>query len=65
MVILFLPGAALVYAAEATAPPAVSSIAAGVIGGPDAASGNMEGKEVCFGLAQSALFAAVSICSPT
>jgi K+-transporting ATPase A subunit len=36
-----------------------------VIAGPDAASGNMEGKEVCFGIAQSALFAAVSICSPT
>ncbi|GBD50265.1 potassium-transporting ATPase subunit KdpA [Methylopila sp. Yamaguchi] len=51
---LFLVGVALVYWAEAGANPIHAAL------GLDAAGGNMEGKEVRFGLALSALFAVVT-----
>ncbi|MES1199736.1 MAG: potassium-transporting ATPase subunit KdpA, partial [Pseudomonadota bacterium] len=54
MLVLFLAGAGAAYWAEAQANPAL--IAAGV----DPSGGNMEGKEVRFGLANSALFAVIT-----
>ncbi|WP_434346706.1 potassium-transporting ATPase subunit KdpA [Myxococcus virescens] len=54
MSVLFLVGVAAVYAAESQANPALS--AAGQV----AQAGNMEGKEVRYGVAASALFAAVT-----
>lgn len=54
MGVLFVIGAGLTYWAEAQATPAL--VAAGV----DPAAANMEGKETRFGLAASALFAAVT-----
>ena len=57
MAVLFLAGVAAVYASEAGRSPAVSSVAAGQIAGTEQPDGNMEGKEVRFGVAQSALFA--------
>jgi potassium-transporting ATPase potassium-binding subunit len=58
MAILFIAGSAIVYASEATQPPAETRIA-----GLDRTGGNMEGKEVRFGVAQSSLFATVSTAS--
>ena len=57
MAVLFVAGVATVYASEAGQSPAVSSVAAGPVTGLERADGNMEGKEVRFGIAQSALFA--------
>lgn len=54
MGVLFLAGVALVYFAEAAANPIHASLDL------DPASGNMEGKEVRFGIALSALFAVVT-----
>jgi K+-transporting ATPase ATPase A chain len=54
MGVLFVAGVAVCYWAEAQANPAL--VAAGL----DPAAGNMEGKEVRFGLAASALFAVVT-----
>ncbi|MFO1151652.1 MAG: potassium-transporting ATPase subunit KdpA [Alsobacter sp.] len=54
MAIILLAGVAIAYWAEAAGTPMLQ--AAGV----DPAAGNMEGKEVRFGLALSALFAAVT-----
>ena len=54
MGVLFLIGTGVAYWAEAQATPAL--IAAGV----DPSAGNMEGKETRFGIAASALFAAVT-----
>lgn len=54
MAVLFFAGAAACYWAEAQANPAL--VAAGI----DPTGGNMEGKEVRFGLANSALFAVVT-----
>jgi potassium-transporting ATPase potassium-binding subunit len=51
MAVLFLGGLAVVYAGEASPHHAFAAL------GIDNASGNMEGKEVRFGVAQSALFA--------
>ncbi|WP_020177887.1 potassium-transporting ATPase subunit KdpA [Methylopila sp. M107] len=51
---LFLAGVALVYWAEASANPIHAAL------GLDPASGNVEGKEVRFGIALSALFAVVT-----
>jgi potassium-transporting ATPase potassium-binding subunit len=55
MALFFIAGAAIVYASEATPPPTVAAVA-----GLDPTGGNMEGKEVRFGAAQSSLFATVS-----
>lgn len=52
MVILFLAGVTVAYAAEAAGNP--------VLHGLGVAGGNMEGKEVRFGIAASALFATVT-----
>jgi K+-transporting ATPase ATPase A chain len=54
MGVLFLAGVGVTYWSEAQANPAL--VAAGV----DPAGGNMEGKEVRFGIANSALFAVVT-----
>jgi K+-transporting ATPase ATPase A chain len=62
MAVMFLAGAATVYRTETVGnpayPPAIDQIAGIGQGG-----GNMEGKEVRFGTAQSALFATVSTAS--
>lgn len=54
MALLFLAGVALCYWAEAGTSPAMAAF------GIDPAAGNMEGKEVRFGVAASALFATVT-----
>ncbi len=54
MGLLLLAGAGVTYAAEAHGTPLLASL------GLDPAGGNMEGKEVRFGLALSALWAAVT-----
>jgi K+-transporting ATPase ATPase A chain len=54
MGLLFLVGVAVLYNAEAQANPAL------VAAGMDPAMGNMEGKELRFGIAASALFATVT-----
>jgi len=52
MAVLFLAGVLVAYASEARANP--------LLAGTDQTSGNMEGKEVRFGIANSALFATVT-----
>jgi K+-transporting ATPase ATPase A chain len=54
MTFLFLAGLAAVYAAESAPNPALAGL------GVDQAAGNLEGKEVRFGVAGSALFATVT-----
>jgi K+-transporting ATPase ATPase A chain len=54
MMILFVAGVATAYWAEAQANPALAAL------GLDPAGGNMEGKEVRFGIALSALFATIT-----
>ncbi|WP_439815641.1 potassium-transporting ATPase subunit KdpA [Zavarzinia sp. CC-PAN008] len=54
MAVLFFTGVAVVYWAEASGTPLLASL------GLDPASGNMEGKEVRFGIANSALFAVIT-----
>jgi potassium-transporting ATPase potassium-binding subunit len=63
MAVLFSVGVALVYANEAGANRAFSPYRVDQVAGPDQAGGNMEGKEVRFGIGQSALFADVSTAS--
>jgi K+-transporting ATPase ATPase A chain len=57
MAILFVVGLGLVYASEAQSNPAVAAV------GVDQTAGNMEGKEVRFGIGQSSLFATVTTAS--
>jgi K+-transporting ATPase ATPase A chain len=54
MAILLISGVAVIYWAEAAGNPILTAL------GIDAASGNMEGKEVRFGQAMTALYAAVT-----
>ena len=54
MSVLFLAGVLVLYGAEASGNPILAKL------GLSAADGNMEGKEVRFGLAMSALFATVT-----
>ncbi len=54
MAILFAGGAAAVYAAESAPNPALAGLPV------EQTAGNMEGKEVRFGIAESALFATVT-----
>jgi K+-transporting ATPase ATPase A chain len=54
MGVLFLLGVAVAYGAEAGGNPALTAL------GVDPAAGNMEGKEVRFGIAASALFAVIT-----
>jgi len=63
MSLLFLAGVAIVYVNEARENPAFSSFGMDQVAGPEQAGGNMEGKEVRFGIAQSSLFATVSTAS--
>jgi K+-transporting ATPase ATPase A chain len=63
MAVLFLVGLAVVYANEAMPNQAFSSFAIDQAPGPAQAGGNMEGKEVRFGIAQSALFATATTAS--
>lgn len=54
MAVLFLIGVSIAYYAESTGNPAIRSLAV------DQTAGNLEGKEVRFGAANSALFATVT-----
>lgn len=54
MMILFAAGVAVTYWAEAQTSPALAAL------GVDPSAGNMEGKEVRFGIALSALFATIT-----
>jgi potassium-transporting ATPase potassium-binding subunit len=63
MAVLFIAGVTVVYANEATRNRAFSPFGVDQLAGPEQAGGNMEGKEVRFGIAQSALFAEVSTAS--
>ncbi|MBL8661100.1 MAG: potassium-transporting ATPase subunit KdpA [Rhodospirillales bacterium] len=54
MLVLFVAGVSVAYWAEAQANPALAAL------GVDPAAGNMEGKEVRFGIALSALFATIT-----
>jgi potassium-transporting ATPase potassium-binding subunit len=63
MGLLFAAGVAMVYAAEAQANPLLQPLGIDWLPGPLQAGGNMEGKEVRFGIAGSSLFAAVSTAS--
>ncbi len=60
MAFLFLVGVATVYHSEAQGNPLLSAAGADQTIGAGAAGGNMEGKEVRFGIAGSALFATVT-----
>ena len=57
MAILFLAGISAMYASETQANPAVAAT------GVEQAAGNMEGKEVRFGVGQSSLYATVTTAS--
>ena len=57
MTILFLAGVAVLYPAEAGGNPTFAALHIDQAAGPMQAGGNMEGKEVRFGIADSALFA--------
>jgi potassium-transporting ATPase potassium-binding subunit len=63
MGVLFLAGLTIVYASEVSPNPALAKLPINQAAGPDQAGGNMEGKEVRFGIGQSALFASVSTTS--
>jgi K+-transporting ATPase ATPase A chain len=63
MAVMFLAGLAVVYASEASPNPAFAPLAVDQAAGPSQAGGNMEGKEVRFGIGQSALFATVTTAS--
>jgi K+-transporting ATPase ATPase A chain len=60
MGILFLAGVTTAYWAESHANPAFAAFHVDSAAGPLQAGGNMEGKEVRFGIANSALFATVT-----
>ncbi|MFP4976800.1 potassium-transporting ATPase subunit KdpA [Paenibacillus sp. CN-4] len=59
MMILFLVFLPIVYSAEKSGVPAMNAL------GIDASQGSMEGKEVRFGIAQSALFTSVTTAATT
>jgi potassium-transporting ATPase potassium-binding subunit len=63
MAVLFLAGLTVVYAEEAAGNPAFPPLGIEQAAGANHAGGNMEGKEVRFGIAQSALFASVTTAS--
>jgi len=60
MAVLFLAGTAVVYWAEAPGNPAFAAMQVDQSAGPLQTGGNMEGKEVRFGIANSALFTTVT-----
>ncbi|MCU0647411.1 MAG: potassium-transporting ATPase subunit KdpA [Gemmatimonadaceae bacterium] len=57
MFVIFLPLVTMTIAAESTATAALAQDGVAVNAGPDAPGGQMEGKEVRFGIAQSAIWA--------
>jgi len=63
MAVMFLAGAVAIYAAEAAPNPAFAPFHLDQAAGDLQAGGNMEGKEVRFGVAQSSTFATVSTAS--
>jgi K+-transporting ATPase ATPase A chain len=63
MAVLFLAGLAVVYSSETRPNPALANLPVDQAASPAQAGGNMEGKEVRFGIGQSALFANVSTAS--
>jgi len=63
MLILFAAGLIVVYSAEASGNPHFAELGIDQAAGPLQAGGNMEGKEVRFGIAGSALFANVTTAS--
>jgi potassium-transporting ATPase potassium-binding subunit len=63
MAVLFLIGATVTYAAEAANNPAFAALHIDQSASALQAGGNMEGKEVRFGIGQSALFATVTTAS--
>ena len=60
MGILFLAGVGVLYGAEAAGNPALAAMHVDQAATPLQAGGNMEGKEVRFGIANSSLFATVT-----
>ena len=60
MATLFLVGVSAAYVAESYGNPAFARLGVDSAAGPMQAGGNMEGKEVRFGIANSALFATVT-----
>jgi potassium-transporting ATPase potassium-binding subunit len=63
MAVLFVAGVTMVYAAESAPNPAFATAQIDQSAGSMQAGGNMEGKEVRFGIGQSALFATVTTAS--
>jgi len=63
MALLFAAGLIAVYAAESASNPRFTSLGIDQLASPLQAGGNMEGKEVRFGIANSALFANVATTS--
>jgi potassium-transporting ATPase potassium-binding subunit len=63
MMVLFAVGLLVVYVAEAAGNPHFAELGIDQAAGPLQAGGNMEGKEVRFGIAGSALFANVTTAS--
>jgi K+-transporting ATPase ATPase A chain len=63
MAVMFAAGVVVIYASEATHNTALSAFGVDQAPGAWQAGGNMEGKEVRFGVGQSALFAAVTTAS--
>ena len=63
MMVLFAVGLCVVYSAEASGNPHFAKFGIDQAAGPLQAGGNMEGKEVRFGIAGSALFASVTTAS--
>jgi potassium-transporting ATPase potassium-binding subunit len=60
MMVLFLVGVGVTYWAEAKGSPAFAASGVDMRAGDTQAGGNMEGKEVRFGIANSALFATIT-----
>ena len=63
MAVLFTAGVAVIYAAEAPGNPNFAALSIDQAAGDLQSGGNMEGKEVRFGIASSSLFANVATCS--
>ena len=63
MALMFAAGLVVIYASEAASNPALSSFGLDQTASALQAGGNMEGKEVRFGVGQSALFATVTTAS--
>jgi K+-transporting ATPase ATPase A chain len=60
MGVLYLAGVTTAYWAEAAGNPAVAALGVDQVASPLQSGGNMEGKEVRFGIANSALFATIT-----